>query len=183
MKKITFFGSGIEIENYKNGIPEIKAVVKVVSKYYDELLFGGTNIGIMGEFARNAKENHFKITSIVPKWFAKKHKKLLFKEGKLILVDNLAERKKILSDTDAVLCYPGGVGTLDEFFDLIARILLCETKQIPILIYNFERFYSPILLQIEYCIKTGIIKKEVVDFIYTFEHIDQLEKILEKIQK
>ncbi len=182
MKKITFFGSGIEIENYGAKTPEMKSMVRLVSKYYNEVLFGGTNIGIMGEFARTAKENNLKVTSVIPRWFAKKHKKLLFQGDKIVLVRSLAERKKILTHTDAVLCYPGGIGTLDELFDLMARILLDEIKPMPIIIYNFERFYSPLLLQIEYGIKIGIIKKKVMSFVYTFESVDQLERILEGIK-
>lgn len=182
MKKITFFGSGVEIEKHKNEMPEIDSVVRLISKYYNKLLFGGTNIGIMGIFAKSAKKNDFQITSVVPKWFAEKNKNLIFRGDKLVLTSTLAERKKVLTNTDAVLIYSGGVGTLDELFDLIARISLQETKPIPMIIYNFERFYSPILLQIEYGIKTGIIKKEIMGFIYTFEQVDQLEVILEKIK-
>ena len=183
MKKITFIGSGIEMEKYKNEIPEINSVVKAISKKYEEVLFGGTKIGLMGKFAKSAKENNLKVMSVVPKWFADKHKDLLFSGDELVLTKDLAERKKILEKTDTVLCYPGGVGSIDELFNLIARISLGEIKEIPIIIYNFERFYSPIILQIELGIKTGMIKKEVMNFIYTFEHIDELERILEIIKK
>lgn len=182
MKKITFFGSGVELEKYGNNLPEINSVLASVSKKYDEVLFGGTNIGIMGKFATCAKENGLKISSILPKWFMDKYEELVFSRENLVLVDSLAERKKVLCQTDAVLCYPGGVGTLDELFDLLARISLEEIEPIPIIIYNFERFYSPILLQIESGIRTGIIKKEVMDNIHTFEQVDQLDKILGKLE-
>ena len=183
MKKLTFVGSGVETEKYKNGIPEIDSVVKLISKYYTDVLYGGTNAGLMGKFSERAKRHKLKVTSVVPKWFAEKHKELISQGDKLILTENLAERKKILEDTDTMLCYPGGVGTLDELFNIIARISLGEMKPVPVIIYNFERFYSPMILQLEFGVKTGAIRKDVMDFIYTFESIDKLQEILEKIKR
>lgn len=183
MKKITFFGSGVEEEKYKNEIPEIDAVVNLISKHYQEVMFGGTNLGLMGKFAESAKKKNMKITCVVPKWFAEKYKQYIFTGGKIVLTEDLSGRKKILEEADAVICYPGGVGTFDELFNIIARISLGEAKPVPIFIYNFERFYSPLLLQMEYGVKTGTIKKEVMDFIYTFESVDKLEEILNKVAK
>lgn len=183
MKKITFFGSGVELEKYNLNLPEIDSIVKILSKKYDVVLFGGTNIGIMSKFVKSAKKEKLKITSIVPAWFAKKHKNLIYKGDNLLLAKSLAERKQLLVNSDTILVYPGGIGTYDEVFDLIARISLGEINPIPIIIYNFERFYSPILLQIEFGIKVGVIKKEIMDFIYTFEHVDQFEKIINEINK
>ncbi|MGY4884351.1 MAG: LOG family protein [Nanobdellota archaeon] len=183
MKKLTFVGSGVEIEKYKNELPEVDSVVKVISKYYKDIMFGGTNRGLMGKFSESAKKNKLNVISVIPKWFTEKYPDYLFKGDKIILTENLAERKKILEDTDAMLCYPGGVGTFDELFNIIARISLGEIKPVPVLIYNFERFYSPLLLQMEFGVKTGVIRKDVMDFIYTFETVDQLEEILEKIRR
>jgi uncharacterized protein (TIGR00730 family) len=183
MKKITFIGSGIELEHYNSDTPEIDSIVEVVSKYYDTLLFGGTTIGLMGAFASSAKKNNMKITCIIPEWFFNKNKAYVFKGDEIILTRDLSERKNRLENTNCLICYPGGVGTLDELFNLIAKISLGEAKNIPILLYNFERFFSPVLLQIQYGIKTGLIKKEVMDFLYTFENVDKLKDILEKIKK
>jgi len=182
MKKITFFGSGIELENYKCEMPEIDSIARLISKYYNHLLYGGTNIGIMGKFSTSAKKNGMKITCILPRWFFEKNKEYVFKGDEIILTNDLSERKDKLEKTNCLICYPGGVGTFDEIFNLIAKISLGEVKTIPIILYNFERFYSPILLQIECGIKTGLIKKEIWEFIYTFEHVDQLKKILESIK-
>src|SRR6056297_1863598 len=118
MKKITFFGSGTE--DFQGEKPEIDSVVSTISQEYDELLFGGTNIGLMGKFATSAKENNMKVTSVVPEWFAEKHSDLMFPGDKKILAHDLAERKKYLEDTNAILCYPGGIGSLDEIFNILA---------------------------------------------------------------
>ncbi|HTY11493.1 MAG TPA: LOG family protein [Bacteroidota bacterium] len=180
MKTITFFGSGREKENITIPAPEINSVVALVSRYYRRVLFGGTNIGFMGEFAESCVSHNMEVESVLPGWFIEKHPELIFKKAKEVIVDSLSERKRYLSNTDAVLCYPGGVGTLDELFDIIARISLGEIAVVPIFLYNHERFYSPLLLQIEYGVKTGIIKVETQSFIHTFEHVDQLEVLLKK---
>lgn len=182
MKKITFFGSGVELEDNKNPTPEADSIAKVLAKNYSDLLFGGTDIGLMGLFARCCKENNMDVTCVVHKWFVDNHGELLFKEGSLVTTTDLAERKKVLCETDAIICYPGGIGTFDELFYLLARISHHEVEPIPILIYNFERFFAPLLLQIEHGIRTGIIKKEMMEYVHTFEHVDQLTEIMKQIK-
>ena len=182
MKTITFFGSGVERENVKSEMPEIRPVIERISRHYDEFRFGGTNIGLLGKVGEEALEHGLKVTPILPKWLAEEHEELVFSEENLILTDHLAERKRELSKTDAILCYPGGVGTFDEIFDVLARISMGEMDPVPVIIYNYERFYSPLLLQVEHGVKTGTIKEEVMDHIHTFEQIETLEQILEETE-
>lgn len=181
MKKITFFGSGVELKNINISKPEMSRIVEIISVHYDKILYGGTNIGLMGEFAKEAKNKGLKIKSVVTDWLSEEHNELIFSSDEINVAKDLSERKEILTKTDAVLIYPGGIGTMDELFDLITKISFKEIEPIPIIIYNFERYYSPLLLQIEYGIKVGTIKKEIMDILHTFEHPKQLKEILEGV--
>lgn len=181
MKKITFFGSGIESADVKIRGIEVDSVVFLVSKKFDMLKFGGTNEGLMGQFSKSADNAKMKIECILPKYISDNYPKIIYEGGEKKIVETMADRKKELTNTDAILCYPGGIGTFDELFDTLVKISFGEIKPIPIIIYNFERLFSPLLLQIELCINKGLIKKNVLDNLYTFEHVDQLSDILNKI--
>jgi len=136
----------------------------------------------MNFFAEQCRTQGMEIESVIPVWFAEKYPNIVCnKSDTQILVDSLSKRKLRLMETDAIICYPGGVGTFDEMFDVLARISLGELKQTPMFIYNFERFYSPLLLQMEYGIKTKYIKEAALESVYTFEHSNQLRSVLKNL--
>ena len=81
-----------------------------------ELLYGGGNVGLMNIIAEVMKQRHCKIIGSITQHL------LDMRVGRpdideLIVVETMAERKKILEDmADAFIAMPGGVGTMDEFF-------------------------------------------------------------------
>lgn len=178
MKEITFFGSGVEQEDTTIPVPEVASVITALSKNYDKLRFGGTNVGLMGLFAKEARTQGFSVTGVVPGWLSERYQELILDSDETLYVEDLDERKKMLFDTDAVICYPGGIGTMDELMALLAQIALEEIEPIPIYLYNDEGFFAPLLLQIEFGIKTGLIKKDIIDIIHVFERVDQLVSYL-----
>lgn len=182
MNRITFFGSGVEREDVRSDMPEVDPVVRLLADHYDEFRFGGTNVGLVGRVGTAAKDHGLDVIPILPRWLAEEHEEIVFDSDSTVLTDDLATRRLKLSDTDAIICYPGGVGTFDELFEVLARISLNEIESIPVLVYNYERFYSPILLQIEHGIKTGTIKEHVQECIYTFEQVQTLREILQELE-
>jgi predicted Rossmann-fold nucleotide-binding protein len=177
--KLTFIGSGVEREMTRlNGI-EVQAVAQVAASYFDTLIFGGSSVGLMEAFATAFAARGGRLVSVVPRWLEQSG--LVYTGCDPMFCEDLAGRKKLMFDeTDAVLCYPGGIGTWDELFDLIARraterSLVCP----PVYIYNWEKYYAPLLLQIETALEVGLVDPHTVAKIRPFESAEAFATILQ----
>jgi uncharacterized protein (TIGR00730 family) len=176
--RLCFIGSGIERETTRLDGIEVTAIAKVMSGRFDTLVFGGSNVGTMEAFARAFAACGGRIVSVVPRWL--QDAGLVFQGCEPTYCDNLAGRKHLMFDSiDAVLCYPGGLGTWDELFDLLARRAV-EPDAVcpPIYLYNWEKYYAPLLLQIETALELGLIHSNRVEKIRPFESIEALTELL-----
>lgn len=83
-----------------------------------ELVYGGANVGIMGAVADGALSNGGKVIGVLPNFLRSKeitHQHLT----ELILVETMHERKTKMNElSDGVIALPGGIGTLEEFFEM-----------------------------------------------------------------
>lgn len=178
--RLCFIGSGVEREDtHLDGI-EIQAIAVAFRRYFDTMVFGGTKIGLMGAFAASFAAAGGSIESVVPRWLETHD--IIYEGVEPLFCANLSERKHLMFDEiDAVLVYPGGIGTWDELFDLLARRAmepdaLCP----PLYIYNWEHYYAPILLQIETGLEAGLIHPHTVDTVFPFASVEGLFAILEQ---
>jgi uncharacterized protein (TIGR00730 family) len=113
------------------------------------LVYGGNNVGCMGALADAARSAGGRVTGITPR--------LLVDKGisdphcdELVVTDDLRDRKTLLEQrADAFVALPGGIGTLEEVFEiLVARHLGYHAK--PIVLLNIGRFYDPLLQLIDH---------------------------------
>ena len=105
------------------------------------VVFGGGASGMMGAVARGVRAEKGELIGIAPRFFSADG--LLFPDcTELIRTDTMRERKQILEEkADGFIITPGGIGTFDEFFEILTlRSLGRHTK--PIVIYDMEGYYS-----------------------------------------
>lgn len=92
---------------------------KVIAEKNIRLVYGGGNVGIMGEIANSVLKNGGKVSGVIPKSLFDKelaHKGLT----ELIVVDTMHERKAKMSElSDGFIALPGGIGTIEEFFEVM----------------------------------------------------------------
>ena len=129
-----------------NEIPEIyfseseKTIKALIEKDYG-IRYGGGEKGLMGTVAETALKLGGNITGIIPTFMVEReweHKGIT----NMIHVETMHERKaKLLENSCAVLALPGGIGTLDELFDVIALKKL-GLYPFPIIILNINGFYN-----------------------------------------
>ncbi len=81
------------------------------------LVSGGGNVSAMGALARAARADGGYTVGVIPK--ALVHRELADIEAdELIVTDTMRERKQVMEDrADAFIALPGGIGTLEEFFE------------------------------------------------------------------
>ncbi|HWC53963.1 MAG TPA: TIGR00730 family Rossman fold protein [Chitinophagaceae bacterium] len=92
---------------------------KLLAKYNIKLIYGGGGKGIMKIIADHAMENGGTVIGVIPKILIEwehQHKNI----SQLIITDDMHSRKKTMySMCDAALVLPGGLGTLDEMFEML----------------------------------------------------------------
>src|SRR5579864_5388313 len=83
------------------------------------LLFGGGNVGLMGEVARAARDGGASVKGILPEFLRHLEPPLLTKEEVVVTPDLQTRKALMLALSDAFVVLPGGLGTLDEYFEIL----------------------------------------------------------------
>ena len=108
------------------------------------IVYGGGSVGLMGKISESAIKAGGKVIGIIPKFLDSKE--IIDRNiTKLIIVDNMSERKKKLFDYgDAYLILPGGSGTIEEATEVISWKLLDIHKK-DIIIFNYENYWDNLI--------------------------------------
>ena len=121
------------------------------------LVYGGGCVGLMGEIARAARSQGGQVVGIITR-------KLFDLEKadhdchELIVVDTMRERKKFLAERgDGFLVLPGGIGTYEEFFEILVGRHLSEHDK-PIGIVNSHGYYNPLIAMVEHGVEHRFIQ-------------------------
>lgn len=138
---------------------------KALGKAGMEIVFGGGNVGLMGEMARSVRATGRKVTGILPEFL--RHLEPPLTNGETIeITTDLQERKRrMLALADAFVILPGGLGTLDEFFEVITSAQLNVLKK-PIAVVDTNGFYAPLRSLLEHVVKTGFAKPESLALVH-----------------
>jgi hypothetical protein len=175
--KICIFGS-----SSKNTPKEFTDVgyelgLKIAEKNHD-LIFGGGNDGMMGAVATGAFDNGCKITDISPKWIGEFDDKFE-NSTELIITDTINERKDLfLEKSDVFIVCPGGLGTLDEFFDFLAlKYLNIHSKMI--ILFNIDNFYKKLMEVLDDIYNYGLIPEGALDNCQLANSVEDIFKIID----
>ncbi len=142
------------------------------------LIFGGGASGMMGAVARGVRKVGGQVIGISPEFFNVDG--VLFEDcTKMIYTADMRSRKEKLENmADAFIVTPGGIGTMDEFFETIS---LKQLKIIdkPLIIYNVNGFYNNLIELLKSSAEMHFLGKGDLDLFYVS---DDPEKILEYIK-
>lgn len=107
------------------------------------LVFGGGANGMMGATAEGVYEKKGYILGVVPSFFKEAESEVSFtKCTEYIYTDTMRERKRQMEEhCDAFIITPGGIGTFDEFFEILTLKQLGRHNK-AIIIYNINGYYD-----------------------------------------
>jgi len=138
-----------------------------------DLVFGGGRVGIMGEVADTVLHGGGKVTGVIPHFLDKLevgHEK----STELIRVDNMHVRKETMfSRADAFVILPGGLGTLEEFFEVVTWKQL-QLHQKPIVVLNVEGCWSRLAQLTQDIVDTGFAHEKIADLYTMVESVDDI---------
>lgn len=125
------------------------------------LVFGGGNVGLMGEVARAARDGGVPVQGILPEFLKHLEPPLKAKEKVLITPDLQTRKQKMLAMSDAFVILPGGLGTLDEYFEVVTTAQLRVFAK-PIVVVDVDGYYAPLQMLLENVVKQGFAKPDAL---------------------
>lgn len=121
------------------------------------LVYGGASIGLMGTVADSVLASAGSVTGVMPKSLADKeiaHTGL----SELIVTSSMHERKTRMADlSDAFIALPGGLGTLEELFEIWTWAQLGFHHK-PIAVLNVNRYFDKLIEFLEDTAAKGFVK-------------------------
>jgi hypothetical protein len=128
------------------------------------LVYGGGRIGLMGEVASAAAANGAEVIGVITQKFVD-HEQANESCDELIIVETMQQRRSIMMDRgDAFLMLPGGVGTYEEFFEvLVGRQIGDHTK--PIGIVNVRGYFDPLKTMLDHGIEQRFMRTALRDLV------------------
>jgi uncharacterized protein (TIGR00730 family) len=144
-----------------------------IGEHGGQLVYGGGNAGLMGVVADATLAAGGTVIGVIPRAlvereFAKRDCTHLH------VVDNMHERKRLMAEhADAFLALPGGIGTLEEFFEVWTwRQLGYHDK--PIGLLNASGYYDPLLAFLSSSVQGEFMSDWQMDLIRVGDRVDTL---------
>lgn len=112
------------------------------------VVFGGGREGLMGAAARGAHSAGGKIVGIAPKFFDEPG--ILYEHcTEFVYTETMRERKALMEErSDACIVLPGGIGTFEEFFEILTLKQLGQSDR-AIVMLNTADYYAPLQALLE----------------------------------
>jgi hypothetical protein len=149
-------------------------VGKILAERNITLVYGGGSYGLMGVAASAVMEHGGNVIGVIPTLLVEKEaaKRDI---TELIVVDSMQERKmKMMDLSDGFLILPGGLGTMDELFEMMAFVNLNVHRK-PSGLLNIAGFYNDLIRFVGHATDEGFIKSETRR--YMVHHDDPVKLI------
>lgn len=143
------------------------------------IVYGGSNRGIMGTIADAALDHGAHVTGIfpnVPKLLPTKHTGL----SDTVLVNEMHERKReMYQRADAFIVMPGGYGTLDEVFEVLTLRKL-DLHEKPVFFFNQNGFWQPMMSMLAHFISLRTMNPEHLSYFTFVQSVPELMALLKQ---
>ena len=143
------------------------------------LVSGGGELSMMGAVAKAARAGGARTVGVIPRG-------LLDKEvgdraaDELLVVDDMRTRKGLMdARSDAFLALPGGLGTLEELFEVwVARSLGMHVK--PVVALDVDGLYAPLRAQVDLLAERGFVRRPALGALQWAESVGQALDLVEQ---
>lgn len=141
-----------------------RKVAQSLVEHNIELVYGGGNVGLMGVIADEVLRLGGEVTGVIPTNLMERevgHTNLT----RLHVVKDMHERKAMMASlSDGFITMPGGIGTMEELFEMYTWSQL-RLHEKPIGLLNVDGFYDPLLGFIRQMVETGFLKQATADLL------------------
>jgi uncharacterized protein (TIGR00730 family) len=144
------------------------------------LVYGGSSKGLMETLAQSTRQNGGRVIGVVPQ--------ILTEQGDVSDALNvtfhcadLNDRKAIMMrESDLFIALPGGIGTLDEIFTVLAAdtIGLCNKH---IILYNTDGCWTPALALLDHLRQQGLVSSAALAYLHTATTTEELDALCSRL--
>ena len=141
------------------------------------LIYGGAKVGLMQAVAEAALATGGHVVGVIPEVLVDLE---VAHDGltELHVTSTMHTRKALMGErSDAFVILPGGFGTLEEMFEVLAwQTLRLHTK--PIVLLNTDGFYDKLLEFLDYCVEQGLLKAKSRRILLVASSVDEIFTLL-----
>lgn len=161
MTNICVFSTACDVaEKYKKDTVQIG---KLIAKNKYNLVWGGTNKGLMKIIAETVQTHGGKIFGVTME--ALKENKRRNADEMTITKDVIERKKLLIKKADAIILLSGGIGGMDEMFDSL-ELKKEELHTKPIVLMNTDNFYQGLKIQFKRMKEDGFIPEDLTKLIF-----------------
>lgn len=154
----------------KKHLDEITRLGAIIAQNGFSLVFGAGASGCMGAAASGVREQDGYVMGVSPHFI--KSFEPIFDCDNTVMVDTMAERKMIMEKhADIFFIAPGGIGTMDEFFQILTLKYLRQIST-PIVLLNLDGFYDSLLALMDSLIENKAAVPEAREFYDVVTSVD-----------
>ena len=159
-------------------IEAVEELGRKIAERGHSIVYGGGAGGLMGAVARGVHEGGGEITGVAPTFFNVDG--MLFEHcTELIRTETMRERKRIMEErADAFIIMPGGVGTFDEFFEILTLKQLGRHNKAMVM-FNFRKYYNAMAEMMEKAVDEGFVAPGCLKL---YEVLSKPDEILDYIE-
>jgi uncharacterized protein (TIGR00730 family) len=146
---------------------------KHLSENKIELIYGGGSVGLMGVLANTVLESGGKVTGVIPRFL---YEQEVGHDGvsELIIVESMHERKQKMAElSEGFVAFPGGIGTMEELFEIYTWLQLALIKS-PVALLNINNYFDHIVQFLDNMVSAGFLKRETRELLIVSDDIDSL---------
>lgn len=175
MNVAVFCGCGDEVSPFL--LHEVEELGAALAEDGHAVIYGGAQGGCMGALARGVRARQGHLVGVIPE--------MGFMDGKIhpdlveqLLVPDMSGRKaKMNALADAFLVLPGGIGTLDEAFEVLA-LKSCGSLLKPVIFYNYMGMWSPLLEAMELLAQQRLVRHPLEQLVQVLDKISDVRETL-----
>jgi uncharacterized protein (TIGR00730 family) len=142
-----------------------RAVGALLAERDIELIYGGGNVGLMGEMANAALENSGHVIGVIPRALADRELAHIGLPD-LRIVESMHERKALMAElADGFIALPGGLGTLEEFCEILTWAQLGFHAK-PCGLLSVNDYFKPLMAFLEQTVTAGFLRPEHLEMVF-----------------
>jgi len=172
MKTICVF-CGSSTGNNSKYVATAKQLGQLIAQQKMTLVYGGGNVGLMGEIANSVLANRGKAIGVIPQFLVEKelvHDRL----SEVKIVESMHERKAMMAElADGFIALPGGFGTLEETVEVLTWAQLGLHRK-PIGLLNVEKYFDFLYEFFKHMVEEKFLHTEYKDMILIKENATEM---------
>ena len=150
-----------------------RRVGELLAEHEVSLVYGGGRVGLMGILADAVLGAGGRAIGVIPQALATKE---IAHDGltELHVVSGMHERKALMATrSSAFLTLPGGIGTFEEFFEILSWAAL-GIHQKPIGVLNIDGYFDPLIALLDHGIAQDFIRPSYLRSLLVSDRVDRL---------